>query len=163
MKEQGKCDAELSHRQVKYLNNRLEADHGKLKRLIHPARGFKCGAMLVKINEKIVHSRYHYVPSVVCIQDLVEDVLACPTCDESTVANSELIEHSAESTEFVELEKSEPIKLPADWQWIEKKEPSTAPQCDDLVNINNASTVRKAVSRVIRCQASSHMLSYIAV
>lgn len=41
MKEQGKCDAELSHRQVKYLNNRLEADHGKLKRLIHPARGFK--------------------------------------------------------------------------------------------------------------------------
>jgi transposase-like protein len=29
------------HRQVKYLNNIIEADHGKLKRLINPVRGFK--------------------------------------------------------------------------------------------------------------------------
>ena len=29
------------HRQVKYLNNVVEADHGKLKQLIHPVRGFK--------------------------------------------------------------------------------------------------------------------------
>ena len=29
------------HRQVKYLNNIIEADHGKLKRLISPVRGFK--------------------------------------------------------------------------------------------------------------------------
>jgi transposase-like protein len=28
------------HRQVKYLYNRLEADHGALKRLISPTRGF---------------------------------------------------------------------------------------------------------------------------
>jgi IS6 family transposase len=28
------------HRQVKYLNNRLEADHGGLKRLIKPTPGF---------------------------------------------------------------------------------------------------------------------------
>jgi transposase-like protein len=41
MKEKGKCNADIKHRQVKYLNNRLEADHGKLKRLIYPARGFK--------------------------------------------------------------------------------------------------------------------------
>ena len=41
MREEGKCDPDLEHRQVKYLNNRLEADHGKLKRLIHPARRFK--------------------------------------------------------------------------------------------------------------------------
>ena len=41
MKQDGKCDQDLEHRQVKYLNNRLEADHGKLKRLIHPVRGFK--------------------------------------------------------------------------------------------------------------------------
>jgi len=31
----------VQHRQVKYLNDRLEADHGALKRLINPARGFK--------------------------------------------------------------------------------------------------------------------------
>jgi len=29
------------HRQVKYLNNVVEADHGKLKQLIRPVRGFK--------------------------------------------------------------------------------------------------------------------------
>ena len=41
LKSEGKCDLSIQHRQVKYLNNRLEADHGKLKRLIHPVRGFK--------------------------------------------------------------------------------------------------------------------------
>ena len=29
------------HRQVKYLNNVVESDHGKLKQLIRPVRGFK--------------------------------------------------------------------------------------------------------------------------
>jgi IS6 family transposase len=29
------------HRHVKYLNNIIEADYGKLKRLINPVRGFK--------------------------------------------------------------------------------------------------------------------------
>ena len=29
------------HRQAKYLNNVIEADHGKLKQLIRPVRGFK--------------------------------------------------------------------------------------------------------------------------
>lgn len=32
---------ETVHRQVKYLNNVIEADHGKLKQLIRPVRGFK--------------------------------------------------------------------------------------------------------------------------
>jgi len=41
MKKSGKCNLDVEHRQVKYLNNRLEADHGKLKRLIKPVRGFK--------------------------------------------------------------------------------------------------------------------------
>jgi hypothetical protein len=41
LKVEGKCPAETVHRQVKYLNNVVEADHGKLKQLIRPARGFK--------------------------------------------------------------------------------------------------------------------------
>lgn len=41
LKKEGKCPAGTDHRQVKYLNNRIEADHGKLKRLIKPALGFK--------------------------------------------------------------------------------------------------------------------------
>jgi transposase-like protein len=37
----GKLDENVEHRQVKFLNNRLEADHGALKRLINPTRVFK--------------------------------------------------------------------------------------------------------------------------
>jgi transposase-like protein len=41
LKAQGKLPQETIHRQVKYLNNVIEADHGKLKQLIRPVRGFK--------------------------------------------------------------------------------------------------------------------------
>lgn len=41
LKEEGKCSKDMAHRQVKYLNNIIEADHGKLKRLIKPTLGFK--------------------------------------------------------------------------------------------------------------------------
>jgi transposase-like protein len=36
LKAEGKCPNETQHRQVKYLNNVIEADHGKLKQLIPP-------------------------------------------------------------------------------------------------------------------------------
>ena len=41
LKQEGKCPQATEHRQVKYLNNIVEADHGKLKRLIRPTLGFK--------------------------------------------------------------------------------------------------------------------------
>jgi hypothetical protein len=41
LKAEGKCPKDTQHRQVKYLNNIIEADHGKLKQLIRPVRGFK--------------------------------------------------------------------------------------------------------------------------
>lgn len=41
MKDEGKCNEELVHRKRKYLNNVIEADHGKLKRLVKPTLGFK--------------------------------------------------------------------------------------------------------------------------
>ena len=41
LKAEGKCPKDTRHRQVKYLNNVVEADHGKLKLLIRPVRGFK--------------------------------------------------------------------------------------------------------------------------
>jgi hypothetical protein len=41
LKAEGKCSEETVHRQVKYLNNVIEADHGKLKQLIRPVQGFK--------------------------------------------------------------------------------------------------------------------------
>ena len=41
LKEAGKCPEDTVHRPVKYLNNSVEADHGKLKRLINQVPGFK--------------------------------------------------------------------------------------------------------------------------
>jgi len=44
LKAEGKCPKDTQHRQVKYLNNIIEADHGKLKQLIRPVRGATSGA-----------------------------------------------------------------------------------------------------------------------
>lgn len=41
LKAEGKLPPDTEHRQVKFLNNVVEADHGKLKQLIRPVRGFK--------------------------------------------------------------------------------------------------------------------------
>ena len=41
LKQEGRCPQDTLHRQVKYLNNVIEAGHGKLKQLIRPVRGFK--------------------------------------------------------------------------------------------------------------------------
>jgi transposase, IS6 family len=41
LKQEGRCPEGTRHRQVKYLNNIIEADHPKLKQLIRPVRGFK--------------------------------------------------------------------------------------------------------------------------
>ena len=41
LKKAGRCPFEADHRQVKCLNNVVEADRGKLKRLIKPTLGFK--------------------------------------------------------------------------------------------------------------------------
>jgi transposase-like protein len=41
LKREGELKDTVRHRTSKYLNNRIEADHGALKRLIHPTRGFQ--------------------------------------------------------------------------------------------------------------------------
>ena len=41
LKEEKKLNEDVIHRKVKYLNNIVESDHGKLKRLIKPTLGFK--------------------------------------------------------------------------------------------------------------------------
>jgi transposase, IS6 family len=41
LKSEGQCFPDLEHSQLKYLNNIIESDHGKLKRLINPTLGFK--------------------------------------------------------------------------------------------------------------------------
>ena len=39
--EEGKCHPDIEHRSVKYLNNRIDSDQGKLKRVIKHTLGFK--------------------------------------------------------------------------------------------------------------------------
>ena len=41
LKEKGEMPEAVEHQKVKYLNNRIESDHGKLKRLTKPTLGFK--------------------------------------------------------------------------------------------------------------------------
>ncbi|MBV8675120.1 MAG: IS6 family transposase [Acidobacteriaceae bacterium] len=41
LKKEGTLPPYVEHRQAKYFNNRLEADHGQLKRRIRPTLGFK--------------------------------------------------------------------------------------------------------------------------
>ena len=41
LKDEGRLPEDIEHRQVKYMNNKVEADHGKLKRLIKPTLGFQ--------------------------------------------------------------------------------------------------------------------------
>jgi transposase-like protein len=41
LKKEGKLDKNIEHLRIKYRNNKLEADHGKLKQLINPVRGFQ--------------------------------------------------------------------------------------------------------------------------
>lgn len=38
---EGKCPARVEHRQIKFHNNMIECDHGKLKRVTNPTLGFK--------------------------------------------------------------------------------------------------------------------------
>ena len=41
LRSEGKCPSETDHGQAKHLNNVIEADHGRLKRLIKPTFGFR--------------------------------------------------------------------------------------------------------------------------
>ena len=41
LKEEGICSPTVEHRQVKYLNNLLEGDQGRLKRILGPKGAFK--------------------------------------------------------------------------------------------------------------------------
>ncbi|GKP57201.1 hypothetical protein NUKP43_50660 [Klebsiella quasipneumoniae] len=41
MDDEGRCPSDVEHRQIKYRNNVIECDHGKLKRIIGATLGFK--------------------------------------------------------------------------------------------------------------------------
>lgn len=69
LKDEGICPPDVAHRQIKYLNNIVEADHGKLKRLVKPTLGFKPmktayatlrGFELMRMSKKCQMHLWHY-------------------------------------------------------------------------------------------------------
>jgi hypothetical protein len=73
LKKEGKLSPDAQHRQVQYLNNRIEADHGKLKRLIKPTLGFQSlrtafatikGFEVMRALKKGQGSLFRYLPGV---------------------------------------------------------------------------------------------------
>ncbi len=44
LKREGRCPSDVEHRQIKYRNNVIECDHGKLKRIIGATLGFEMSA-----------------------------------------------------------------------------------------------------------------------
>ena len=45
-----------------------------------------CGEQLIKVNEVVLHSRYDHIPASTRIEDLVEDIYACPGCAPAVVS-----------------------------------------------------------------------------
>jgi len=79
----GKLPKEVKHKQVKYMNNIVEQDHGKLKRLIKPTLGFKtfdtakstlCGFELMRMFKK---RQFKGVRSVQDEVRFISQALAC--------------------------------------------------------------------------------------
>jgi len=54
LKAEGKCPGGLVHRQVKYLNNVVEADQGKLKQLIKPRRQVRMLVSAASISDILI-------------------------------------------------------------------------------------------------------------
>ena len=81
------CPQNLEHRQVKYLNNIIESDHGKLKRIIKPTLGFKSmksayatikGFELMRMFKKGQFSAFQYNQGTKGeIQLITHNLLAC--------------------------------------------------------------------------------------
>ncbi|WP_238005215.1 IS6 family transposase [Escherichia coli] len=49
LKREGRCPSDVEHRQIKYRNNVIECDHGKLKRIIGATLGFKSMGTVAKL------------------------------------------------------------------------------------------------------------------
>ena len=73
LKKERKLSPDTQHRQVQSLNNRLEADHGKLKRLIRPTLGFQSmrtafatirGFEVMRALKKGQGSLFRYLPGI---------------------------------------------------------------------------------------------------
>ncbi|MEV8799152.1 DDE-type integrase/transposase/recombinase, partial [Klebsiella pneumoniae] len=54
LKREGRCPSDVEHRQIKYRNNVIECDHGKLKRIIGATLGFKSALLQIVGGDKLI-------------------------------------------------------------------------------------------------------------
>jgi transposase, IS6 family len=59
LRREGELKDTVRHRTSKYLNNRIEADHGALKRLIRPTRGYRYRRACQGVAIPAVHTDPH--------------------------------------------------------------------------------------------------------
>ncbi len=86
LQREGKLAADTKHRTCKYLNNIIEADHGALKRVIRPTRGFqriKTAAATIKGFEMmrmkgIASPASHFKDEVRCVNKLFDVFTVAP-------------------------------------------------------------------------------------
>jgi transposase len=125
-----------------------------------------CNRPMVKVNQVLLHSRFDYKPSSVSIQDFVENVYACSQCQSSLVSAADAAELICEN-DTVEQECAPNAVSQAMCELIKaavddagKKTPEDSSQ--ESVE-GSLSTIKTAAARVVRCQASPAMLSYVAI
>ncbi len=63
LKREGRCPSDVEHRQIKYRNNVIECDHGKLKRIIGATLGFNPWRRLTPPS-KVLRWCVHYAKAV---------------------------------------------------------------------------------------------------
>jgi transposase len=129
-----------------------------------------CGQLLVKVNEIIIHSRFDYKPSIVRIEDIVEEVLACPGCQGDLVAAAdsaglflpESKSHSHDSTATTIA--AELAHLIDSTNGARSSESTLTPAelLDSTVEEVLSGTC-VAAAKIARCHASAGMLSYVAI
>ena len=71
LKAEGKLPVDAEHRRSKYMNNRVEADHGVLKRVIRPTLGFKTmkTAYATIRGFEVMHALRKKQAAAFCVQD----------------------------------------------------------------------------------------------
>lgn len=127
-----------------------------------------CGKPRIIVNQIILHSRFDYKPSSVCIEDIVEDIYACPDCEGAVVSAAGLAESLSDKPTPAATAAS--LALVSEiLKWVgttcgadQFTEESNEQVIDDAVAQARAKMLR-AVGQIARCQASAGMLSYVVV
>lgn len=124
-----------------------------------------CGEALVKVNEVVLHSRYDHIPASTRIEELIEEIYACPGCAPAVVSAANLFEPIPQTQEHAADESVRTALAFELAQWFGINPlPEDAPSqiMDDAVAIGRSGMLR-TVAQITRVQASPSMLSYIAV